>query len=179
MNAANKRMNTKIAKVLLIAENANGASYLTERLAKKGCSCEFASSLNDAVSRIRATDYDLVLSATRLRDGGAFALMDLLEGSSATLFYFQAVEEGCWWLLGLRRGRKCFGSSAVRPSDFVPLLDEVIDEIQAAQRAEDSQPPSRERATIPLLPPASSGRESSAAGIARPDTVLIKRKAAG
>lgn len=179
MNAAKERLDIKTVKVLLIADNPNGASYLAERLAKKGCGCEFVSSLGEAVPQIRANDYDLVLSATKLRDGGAFALMDLLEGSSATLFYFQPVEEGCWWLPGLRRGKKCFGSSAVRPSDFVPILDKVIDEIQTMQKFEDSQAALRRREPALVLPRTPSSRESSPADIAHPDTVLIKRKAAG
>jgi hypothetical protein len=179
VNAAEQAPKTKVVKVLLIDENPQRSSYLTERLVKKGCGHEFANSLGEAVSRIRANDYDLVLSATRLRDGGAFLLMDLLEGSNVTLFYFHAVEEGCWWLPGLRRGRKCFGSSAVRPSDFVPMLDEVIDEIQAAQTAEVSLPASRQHAAVSVLPRTSSSRESSPTGIAQPDTVLMKRKAAG
>jgi hypothetical protein len=177
VNAAGQPPKVKTVRVLLIAKSPQGSSYLTERLVKKGCGCEFASSLAEAASRIRANDYDLVMSATRLRDGGAFPLMDLLEGSDTALFYFHAVEEGCWWLPGLRWGRRCFGSSALRASDFVPILDEVIDEIRnAAQTAEDF---SKQRTAVSILSPATYGRESSPVGTARPDGVLIKRKAAG
>lgn len=180
MNAAGQTAKTKTVKALLIAENPNGASYLAKRLLKHGCDCEFVTSLADARSRIEARDYDLVLSATRLRDGGAFPLMNRLEGSGATLFYFFPVEEGCWWLPALRFGTRCFGSSALRPSDFVPILDEVIDEIRiAAQAAEDSQLASRHGAAVPFLPRTSFGHESSPTGITRPEPVLVKRKAAG
>jgi hypothetical protein len=45
------------------------------------------------------------------------------------LFYSQPVEDGCWWLPALRHGQNCFGSSALRPSQFIAALDEAIEEI--------------------------------------------------
>jgi hypothetical protein len=56
--------------------------------------------------------------------------MNLLEGSGTTVFYFYAVEHGCWWLPALKRGRKCFGSPAFRGREFVVVLDEVMKQIQ-------------------------------------------------
>ncbi|HVB55360.1 MAG TPA: hypothetical protein VNE63_02875 [Candidatus Acidoferrales bacterium] len=55
----------------------------------------------------------------------AFSLIFLLDRSNITLFYFHAVEDGCWWLPALRHGQKCFGSSALRPSEFVAALDDT------------------------------------------------------
>ncbi len=179
MNTAGEPAKIKTVKVLLIAETPQGSFYLTDRLMKQGCECEFANSLGEAISRIRESDYDLVLCATRLPDGGAFPLMDLLEGSGATLFYFQAVEEGCWWLPGLRHGRKCFGTSALRATEFVSTLDEAIDEILVAAHAarECHLAPKRQRVSI--LPAASSSREPSPASSARPTALLARHKAAG
>ena len=180
MNAAGQPRKAGVVKVLLIAENPRASSHLTERLAKHGCGCEFAGSLGEATSRLQANDYDLVLSATRLPDGGAFPLMDLLEGSDATLFYFHAVEEGCWWLPGVRHGRKCFGSSALRSNEFVPVLDEAIDAIRIAPRiAEHAQPAAKQRRAVPIFSPSSSSSESLPAAAASPAPVLVKRQAAG
>jgi len=120
-------MEPRRAKVLLVGENAQGSSYLAKRL--QGCECEFAVSYQEACSLLRAQDFDLVLSPMRLRDGSLFPLLGLLDGSGNTLFYSHAVEKGCWWLPALRHGHNCFGSSALRPSEFVAMLDGTIEEI--------------------------------------------------
>lgn len=66
----------------------------------------------------------------RVRDGSVFPLISLLESSRTTLFYFQPVEAGCWWLPALRFDRNCFGSYALRPSEFIASLNLVMEEIQ-------------------------------------------------
>jgi hypothetical protein len=123
-------MGTRIPKALLIGENAQGSLYLAKRLQVRGLECSFATSYQEACSLLRAQGFDLVLSPMRLRGVSFFSLIGLLEGSGATLFYSHAVEESCWWLPALRHGERCFGSSALRPSEFVSVLDETIAEIQ-------------------------------------------------
>jgi len=123
-------MGTRIPKALLIGENAQGSSYLAKRLQVRGLECSFATSYQEACSVLSAQSFDLVLSPTRLREVSFFSLIDLLDGSGATLFYSHAVEESYWWLPVLRHGERCFGSSALRPSEFVSVLDETIAEIR-------------------------------------------------
>lgn len=114
---------------------------MIKRLEVYRCECGFATSYPEARSLLKFESFDLVLSPMRLGDSSLFALVNLLEGSHTTLFYFQAVEEGCWWLPALQFGRKCFGSNALRPSEFFASLERVIDEIQArAQIADESLP---------------------------------------
>jgi DNA-binding response OmpR family regulator len=127
-----KQMQTR---VLLIGENSQGSSFLIKRLEERGCKCTLATSYQDAITRLSSQDFDLVLSPMRARERSVFPLIGLLERSRTTLFYFQAVEEGCWWLPALRFGRNCFGSNALRPSEFMASLDVVIDEIQKARSA--------------------------------------------
>ena len=122
-------MEPKRPKALLIGETPQGSSYLAKRLQERGCQCEFAASYQEACSLLMAQGFDLVLSPMRLRDGSLFPLIDLLDGSCVTLFFSHAVEDGCWWLPALRNSQKCFGSSALRPSEFVATLDEAIGEI--------------------------------------------------
>ena len=139
-------MNATEPRVLLIGENSQGSLHLIKRLEGRGCHCRFATSYQDAISLLSTQDFDLVLSPMRIDDSSVFPLIDLLERSRTTLFYFQAVEEGCWWLPTLRFGQKCFGSNALRPSEFIPSLDLVIDEIQASTVAKPlaSIPPASE-----------------------------------
>jgi CheY-like chemotaxis protein len=121
-------------KALLIGESPQGSLYLTKRLQESGCECAFAVTCREACSLLTAHDFDLVLSPMRLRDGSLYPLIGLLGGSSISLFYYHPVEDGCLWLPALRRGQKCFGSSALRPSEFVAALDETTKEIRAMQR---------------------------------------------
>ncbi len=122
-------MRTSVPKVLLIGENAQGSSYLAKRLQGRGFECSFATSYQEASSLLRAQCFGLVLSPMRLRDGSFFPLIDLFHGSGITIFYYFVVEDGCLWLPALRRGQKCFGSCALRPSEFVAALDEAMEEI--------------------------------------------------
>jgi CheY-like chemotaxis protein len=120
-------------RVLLIGETINDSSYLAKRLEERGCHCSFAKSCQESASLLRQADFDLVLSSARLRDCGGAVLIDQLKGSGATLFYYYAVEQGCWWLPALRRGRECFGSPALRPTEFVTVLDELIRELRSEE----------------------------------------------
>lgn len=154
-------MRSGIAKALLIGENPHGCWYLANRLHGHGCECSFAISYQEARSSLQAHDFELVLSPTKLWDITALPLIDLLEGSMVTLFYSHAVEQGCWWLPALRHGEKCFGSPALRPSEFVSVLDEVIAEIRTHWRVtEDLRKPAKQ-STLSVLVAHPSRREST------------------
>jgi hypothetical protein len=167
-------------KVLLIGETPQGSSHLAKRLQRRGFECVWALSHEEACLLLRAQGFDLVLSPLRVAGGSAFSLVALLEGSTTTLFYFEPVENGCWWLPALRNGHNCFGSSALLPSEFVPLLDEIIDQIcsgAAGKKASEqsivlSFPASP--ATIP-----SSGESAPAEPKRAKDLDKLRRKAAG
>jgi PleD family two-component response regulator len=119
---------TRELRALLIGENSQGSSHLVKLLEEHGCKCRFVTSYHEAFSQLGVEDFGLVLSPMSLRDGNVFPLANLLEGSNTTLFYFQAVEESCWWLPALRSGQKCFGSSALRPSEFIASLPQILEE---------------------------------------------------
>jgi CheY-like chemotaxis protein len=174
-------MELRRPNVLLIGENPQGSSYLAKRLQRHGCECEFAVSYREACSLLGAQGFDLVLSPMRLRDGSLFPLIGLLDGSGITLFYSHAVEDGYWWLPALRHGQNCFGSSALRPSEFVAALDEAIEEIcfRAAMERNSQQ------SVVPRLPGSlatlpSPWRKSLLAETKRAKSLeLLSRKAAG
>jgi CheY-like chemotaxis protein len=155
-------MESRRAKVLLVGENPQGFSYLANRLHTQGCECQFAASYQQACSLLTAQDFDLVLSPMRLRNGSLFPLMNLLDGSAITLFYSHPVEDGCWWLPALRHGQNCFGSSALRPSEFVAVLDKAIQDIHLSAMAEKKSAQSHvpRIPTVLVTPPSSSGESS-------------------
>lgn len=102
-------------RALLVSESRTGRSHLSEHLRGKGCECILAASSDEARYHLQARTFHFVFSPMRLNALSLFPLMDLLEGSEVTLFYFYAVEEGAWCLpacpgivgkLGLRRVEK-------------------------------------------------------------------------
>jgi hypothetical protein len=120
---------SRMIKALLIGESCQGSSYLAKRLQERGCQCEFAKSCEEIRSLIRAQQFDLVLSLIRLHNDSLLPLLEWLDGPSTTLFYSQAVEEGCWWLPAIQNGERCFGSCALRSSEFMSALDETIRQV--------------------------------------------------
>jgi DNA-binding NtrC family response regulator len=160
-------MEARKPKILLVGENPQGSSYLVSRLEGHGCECRFAASYQEACALLRKEGFDLVLSPIRLLSGSVFPLIDVLEGSGTTMFYSHAVEDSCWWLPALQKGQRCFGSPALRPSEFISQLDRIIEETQSGGRMEPTkQPPASEE------PPAAKPARSR-------DGDRVRRKAAG
>ena len=163
-------MKTSEPRALLIGENSQGSSHLVKLLEGHGCECSFATSYQEACSLLGTQPFDLVLSPMRLRDCSVFPLVSLLDGSDVTLFYYQLVEDGCWWLPALRSGQKCFGSQALRPSEFVVSLNEVIAEIRSGSRvAAEDQPTlvSATQTSVATLSRSGSGTRPTAARVGR------------
>jgi hypothetical protein len=120
----------RIPEALFVGEYSRGSSYLVRGLQQKGFECHFASTAQTALSLVQAHNFDLVLCPIRLRGTSLYFLLDLLDGGIATLYYFYPVEDDCWWLPAVRRGKRCWGTSALRPSEFVLALDAAIDEVR-------------------------------------------------
>ena len=124
-------------KVLLIADNPIGISFLETRFNKWTCEVQFALSYKAATALVSHEPFDLVLSQFRLRDGSSYPLAALLIGSNTTLVYSYPVETGCWWLPAVKNGQSCWGSLAMRPREFMVFLDDILNEIKSRQIASD------------------------------------------
>lgn len=173
-----KYTNATDPRVLLIGDTAQGSSYLVKHLEGHTCKCWFAASYQEAVSLIGLHTFDLVLSPMRVRDISVFPLIGLLVRSRTTLFYFQSVEKGCWWLPAVRFGRECFGSYALRPSEFIPCLELIIDEVEAARpTVAESAAPTKHTSPIALSWLARSPETVKPVRAVHPD--LAKYTAAG
>jgi hypothetical protein len=122
-------------KVLLIADNPMGLSFLEARFNKWACEVHFALSCKAATAFVSHEPFDLVLSQFRLRDGSSYPLAGLLIGSNTTLVYSYPVETGSWWLPAVKNGQSCWGSLAMRPREFIVFLDDILKEIQLRQIA--------------------------------------------
>ncbi len=127
-------MDVKTPKTLLIAASPMAVSFLTARLNKWACETHFASTWKEANELVSNQRFDLVLSEFGVWDGSrSYQLESSLIGSNATLVYSYPVETSCWWLPAVKHGQSCWGSLAMRPSEFFGFLDEVLKEIRSPQ----------------------------------------------
>ena len=127
-------METTKLRVLLIGNSSGGYSPLSNRLRKRGCDCRFAISKKEICWQLDSHSFELLLGPIKLNGDSLYPLIARLDGSRTTLFYSQAVEDGCWWLPALRFGGNCFGTPALRPREFVTVLDKSIEEIRCSLR---------------------------------------------
>lgn len=132
-------MTIKTPKILLIAASPMGISFLATRLKKWACEICFASSCKEANAFVSNQRFDLVLSELRMWDRSSDPLAASLIGSRATLVYSYPVETGCWWLPAVKNGQSCWGSLAMRPSEFIGFLDEILTEIRSRQPASSDE----------------------------------------
>ena len=143
-------MNGEELNVLLIVERPGSFSTITRKLENIGFRCTFADSYARAGDLVKNGFFELILSAIPPRDNAMSSLTKALAGTRTSVFYVHPVEDGCWWLPALRKGLQCFGAPALRPAEFISLLDEVIEEARRRQ-AVGQQPtapkllPSRDR----------------------------------
>jgi CheY-like chemotaxis protein len=164
--------------VLLVGESPQGSSYLARTLERQGCACLFAASYQEACRVLRGGAIDLVLSQMRLRDQTLYPLINLLDGTRTTLFYWQPVEDGCWWLPAMRRGQECFGVAALHPSEFTEQLEAILKELRTEAAAIEKSPQTRVPAPPgPVVLLRASRREPPSVGVAR-DMDLLAHKAA-
>ena len=121
-------MRRNIVRVLLLGESEKGSSFLARFLEQRGCHCWFASSTEEGLTLFGRYKFHLVLSTRPLRQ--ANSMVARLGESSCSVFYCQPVEDGCWWLPLVDHGRKCLGAPALRPSEFVSALGQIVNEFQ-------------------------------------------------
>lgn len=128
-------MNGEQLNVLLIVERPGSFSAVTRKLNRAGCRCTFADSYARAEDLVKDGFFELILSAIPPRDNAMSLLTKALIGTRTSVFYVHPVEDGCWWLPALRNGLPCFGAPALRPAEFISLLDEVIEDARKRQAA--------------------------------------------
>lgn len=115
----------KHMRVLCIGRKERGFSLLLSYLTKQGCECELASSYSEGARRFADRPFDLVLCNG---EPGIETLLDVVKGSTASVFRAHAVENSCWWVPAIRQGKNCFGMPALRPNEFAETLRSMSDQ---------------------------------------------------
>jgi len=121
-------------KVLLVGQTARNSLRLVQWLEDHACQCHFASSCKDACACFSRVQFDFVLSNYELPDRTAYPILKRLIGSTTTLFFSVAVENGCLWVPTLTRGKRWPASSALRPKEFADTLGKALDQLKHEQR---------------------------------------------
>ncbi len=119
---------------LLVGRQFQYAAAMIDWLSRKQRECVIVSTRSEACDLLPSGKYDLVLSDNRLPDGSGFGLIQLLAGFSVTLFISHPVEDSCIWLPAILRGVECWGSGALKPKEFVRLIEEIIAGNQEASK---------------------------------------------
>src|SRR5437016_4409456 len=126
INEGESIKNAPTVAVLLVGDGARNASILQDHLQRKGCDIFFAASCKEAQKILREHHYDLVLSEFILSDGTAYQLMSCLRGTDTTMFFSNAVEDGCWWLNAIYEGEDRSEEPGMRPAQFGIVLDKIL-----------------------------------------------------
>src|SRR5579864_4589553 len=104
-------MESASVKVLLVDETVSDASPLVAYLRNLGCLCALSRYVKRARVFLLREQFDLVLSKFELPKGDCHELSALLMGHDVSLFYFYAVEGGCWWIPRVSHGQECRGEA--------------------------------------------------------------------
>lgn len=116
-------MDNRTVRVLLVGRSEKTFAHISRYLEQSGCECKFVSSYGDGLKVLEENSFDLVLCSGQ---PGIKTLVSSVVGSPASVFCAHAVEDGCWWLPVVRQGEECLGSSALRPSEFRILLEQML-----------------------------------------------------
>jgi hypothetical protein len=135
-------MESANVRVLLVDETVSDASHLANYLRNLGCLCAISRSFKGACALLLREQFDLVLSKFVLPGGACHEMPLLLVGRKASLFYFYAVEGGCWWIPRIYDGQECRGETALLPSEFALVLQELVANVRSSGKWSDDQRPS-------------------------------------
>jgi hypothetical protein len=122
-------MHQGILRVLVIGETENGSSYLRGQLEMLGCVCWFARSAQESIALFGQHSFHLILSTAPLYQDNP--LLVELGDSNCTVFNSCPVEDGCWWVPLVRRGQRCSGAPALRSSEFIIELSQMLKRIRS------------------------------------------------
>jgi CheY-like chemotaxis protein len=111
--------------ILLVGQNFQNAQTLTRWLDRWRFLCHVATNVRAARDFIAMQPVDLVLSNTHLPDGTGYRLLMNLERLPISAFLCVPVENSCFWLPAIDRGKKCLGLPALRPSEFARAIEEM------------------------------------------------------
>jgi len=112
--------------VLLVGRNGSWGTSVLRLLEKFSCELFYVAPHDVTSEYVRSGAYSLILLDSTVSPEQRRQLASELAGSEASIFYTFPVENGCWWLPALRRGRDCHGAPAFRRNEFPFELERLL-----------------------------------------------------
>ena len=122
--SAGERNNHDGMNTLFISDNQRGCWHLARHLERLGCNCWFASTTEEVRSLLGQRSFRLVLSTRPVTARGP--LMQMLRAPNRFVFYSFPVEDSCLWFQAIPDILHGPRVSALRPSEFMSILDDLI-----------------------------------------------------
>jgi hypothetical protein len=116
------------ATVLLAGENVLQSVVLRKWLRRRQCPWQFARSFGEVCKRMSQRKFELVVCQYNLPDRTAFPLLDWLDGSGSSLFFFRWAGPHSTWVSVVYRGRRCVDGPILKAADLSRALDQILDE---------------------------------------------------
>jgi len=114
--------------VLLVGRSGSWGMPVLKSIEKFGAESSFASPQNATAKYVQENRFTIVLLDSTVSSEERRRLASELVGSSVSVFYTFPVENGCWWLPMLRRGRECQGAPAFSRNEFPLELERILGE---------------------------------------------------
>jgi hypothetical protein len=112
--------------VLLVGRSGSWGTLVLKSIEKFGGELCFAPPQIVTPEYVRSGAYNLILLDSTVSPEHRRQLASELTGSEASIFYTFPVENGCWWLPTLRRGKNCHGAPAFRRNEFPLELERIF-----------------------------------------------------
>jgi hypothetical protein len=112
--------------VLLVGRNGSWGTLVLKSLEKFGSELFFEAPHTVTSEYVRMGAYNLILLDSTVSPEQRRQLASELLGSNVSIFYTFPVENGCWWLPTLRRGKNCHGTPAFRRNEFPFELERIL-----------------------------------------------------
>jgi hypothetical protein len=112
--------------VLLVGRNGSWGTVVIKSLAKFRSELSFAAPENVTSKFVGNGCFDLVLLDSTVTPEQRRQVTADLVGTCASVYYSFPVENGCWWLPALRRGRDCHGAPAFRRNEFPLEIERIL-----------------------------------------------------
>jgi hypothetical protein len=112
--------------VLLVGRNGSWGTLVLKSLEKFGSELFFEPPQTVTSEYVRMGAYNLILLDSTVSPEQRRQLASELLGSNVSIFYTFPVENGCWWLPTLRRGKNCHGTPAFRRNEFPFELERIL-----------------------------------------------------
>ncbi len=120
-------------QILLVDDEEGFASVLEKRLARRGFSVEYAPSGSEAILKLRARLFDLVVLDLKMQDMDGLEVLRIFRKMDPNLPVIILTGHGSDELAALERDRDPMSDYLIKPCDFDELLARILELVREAR----------------------------------------------